>query len=180
VHAVPGTPSDGLSTSTPTKSSTPSHSRTSSVEIIEQVDSSEIRRSHYCAHSPFLPPNVDFSPDELKEVALIKKKLENAIPVKRLVMKLESSAMKKRVNSDVNDGQPSTCNTKRVKKADSNINLHDFLLKERAKREEFQGRMLSLIEKGNAQFEKSLENTQNFQNSFLVILARAFDNGEQA
>jgi hypothetical protein len=180
VHAVPGTPSDGLSISTPTKSSTPSHSRTSSVEIIEQVDSPEIRRSHYRAHSPFLPPDVEFPPDELKEVAIIKKKLENAIPVKRLVMKSESSATKKRVNSDVDDGQPSTRNTKRVKKADSNINLHDFLLEERAKREEFQGRMLSQIEKGNAQFEKSLENTQNFQNSFLAILARAFDNGEQA
>ena len=48
------------------------------------------------------------------------------------------------------------------------------------KGEEFQGRMLLQIEKGNAQFEKSLENTQNFQNSFLAILACAFDNGEQA
>ena len=95
-------------------------------------------------------------------------------------MKSESLAIKKRVNSDVNDGQPSTCNTKCVKKADSNINLHDFLLKERAKHEEFQGRMLSQIEEDNAQFEKSLENTQNFQNSFLAILAHAFDNGEQA
>jgi hypothetical protein len=93
---------------------------------------------------------------------------------------LESSATKKRVNSDIDDGQPSTRNTKCVKKADSNINLHNFLLKERAKCEEFQGRMLLQIEKGNAQFKKSLENTQNFQNSFLAILAHAFDNGEQA
>ena len=179
MHAVP-TPSNGLSISTPTKSSTLSHSRTSSVEIIEQVDSPEIRRLHYRAHTLFLPPNVDFSPDELKEVAINKKKLENAIPVKQLVVKSESSATKKHVNSDVDDGQPSTRNTKRVKKAYSNINLHDFLLEERVKCEEFQSRMLLQIEKGNAQFEKSLENTQNFQNSFLAILAHAFDNGEQA
>ena len=95
-------------------------------------------------------------------------------------MKSEFSATKKHVNSDVDDGQPSTCNTKHVKKANSNINLHDFLLEERAKHEEFQGRMPSQIEKGNAQFEKSLEDTKNFQNSFLAILACDFDNGEQA
>jgi hypothetical protein len=52
------------------------------MEIFEQVDSPETRRLDYRAHSPFLPLNVDFSPDELKEVAIIKKKLENAIPVK--------------------------------------------------------------------------------------------------
>ena len=40
--------------------------------------------------------------------------------------------------------------------------------------------MLSQIEKGNALFERSLENTQNFQNNFLAILARAFDKDEQA
>ena len=72
VHAVPGIPSDGISASTLTKSSTLSHSHTSSIEIIEQVDSPGISRLHYHAHSLFLPPNVDFSFDELKEVTVIK------------------------------------------------------------------------------------------------------------
>ena len=162
-------------------SSTPAHSRTASVEIIEDVDSPEIQRSRYRAHSPFLPPDTDFSPEELEEAAVIQKKLEKAIPVKRLIVKSESSATKKKhSNADVNDGQPSTRNTKCVKRADSNINLHDFLLEEREKHEEFQGLMLSQMEKGNSQFERSLENTQNFQNNFLAILARAFDKGEQA
>jgi len=40
--------------------------------------------------------------------------------------------------------------------------------------------MMRLMEKGNSQFERSLENTQKFQNNFLAILARAFDKGEQA
>ena len=106
----------------------------------------------------------------------MQKKLEKAIPVKQLIIKSESSATKKKhSNADVNDGQPSTCNTKHVKRADSNINLHDFLLEEREKREEFQGLMLLQMEKGNSQFERSLENTQNFQSDFLAILACAFD-----
>jgi hypothetical protein len=40
--------------------------------------------------------------------------------------------------------------------------------------------MLAQMEKGNTQFKKSLENTQNFQNGFLAILTHAFDKGEQA
>ena len=122
-------------------------------------------------HSLFSSPNIDFSTNELEEVATIWKKLEKVIPVKRLIIKLESSATKKKhSNVDVEDGQPSIHNTKCIKRADSNINLHDFLLEEREKRKQFQGMMLVQMEKGNTQFKKSLENTQNFQNSFLVIL----------
>jgi hypothetical protein len=130
-------------------STTPAHDTTTSCiasdEVIEQVDSPEIQRSHNHAHSPFLPP--------------------------------DSNAKKKHSNVDVDDGQPSTRNTKRVKRADSNVSLRDFLLEEREKREEFQGLMLLQMEKGNSQFERSLETTQSFQNNFLAILARAFNKG---
>ncbi|KIM77606.1 hypothetical protein PILCRDRAFT_91045 [Piloderma croceum F 1598] len=99
---------------------------------------------------------------------------QKAIPVKRLIIRSESSATKKKhSNADVNDGQPSTHNTKCIKRADSNINLHNFLLEEREKCEEFQGLMLLQMKKGNSQFERSLKNTQNFQNDFLAILACA-------
>jgi hypothetical protein len=81
-------------------------SRTSSVEIIEHVDSPEIQRSHYRTHSPFLPPDTDFSPEELEEAAIMQKKLEKAIPVKRLIIKSESSATKMKYSkADVNDSK---------------------------------------------------------------------------
>lgn len=59
--------------------------------------------------------------------------------------------------------------TKRVRKAGS-FDLQAFLEDERIRRDEFQNKMLMEIERGNEQFAKSSEATQNFQNNFLALL----------
>lgn len=75
-------------------------------------------------------------------------------------------------NSDSEDTPP-TRNTKRVRKSNS-FNLQNFLEEEREKREGFQDKMLTEIEKGNDQFAKSIENNKTFQNDFLALMAKAF------
>ena len=84
---------------------------------------------------------------------------------------------KKKHSSPIDDDiKLSTQNTKCIKKV-SSFDLHKFMVEEREKWEEFQGKMLSEMEKGNALFVKSLESTQAFQNNFLDILHGAFANG---
>lgn len=82
----------------------------------------------------------------------------------------ENTSSKKRVKSESDsEDTPPPRNSKRVR----SFNLQGFLEEERERREEFQGKMLLQIEKGNDQFAKSADNTKAFQTDFLTLLARA-------